>query len=147
MKKVFATLMVLAMITFGNVAVMAQDAAAPAQEEQKVEAPATDTAAVAEEAPAAEEEVAEEAAPAEEAGPVALHKTLKTKFIEGGAGFMAATLLCLVFGLALCIERIIYLSLAKTNTKKLLEDVEQALNEKGVEAAMEICRNTRGPVA
>ena len=145
MKKVFATLTVLAMITFGNVAVMAQDAAAPAKEEVKQEVPATDTAAVVEEAPA-EEEVAP-AQEAEAAGPVALHKTLKTKFIEGGAGFMAATLLCLVFGLALCIERIIYLSLSKTNTKKLLADIEAALKKGGVEAALEVCRNTRGPVA
>ncbi|MBR3407998.1 MAG: MotA/TolQ/ExbB proton channel family protein [Paludibacteraceae bacterium] len=146
MKKVFATLTVLAMITFGNVAVMAQDAAAPAQEEVKQEAPATDTAAV-EAAPVAEEEapVAEEAAETEKAEP--LHKVLKTKFIEGGAGFMAATLLCLVFGLALCIERIIYLSLSKTNTKKLLADIEAALKKGGIEAALEVCRNTRGPVA
>ncbi len=146
MKKLLATLTVLAMITFGNVAVMAQDApAAPAQEEVKQEVPATDTAAVEEEAPAQEETVA----PAEEATaePPALHKTLKTKFIEGGAGFMAATLLCLVFGLALCIERIIYLSLSKTNTKKLLEEIEAALKKGGVNAALEVCRNTRGPVA
>ncbi|MBQ0136486.1 MAG: MotA/TolQ/ExbB proton channel family protein [Bacteroidales bacterium] len=140
MKKVFATLTVLAMLTFGSVAVMAQEEAQAAPEateqvqEQAVEA----------EAPAA----VEEAAPAEEdGGLVALHKTLKTKFIEGGAGFMAATLLCLVFGLALCIERIIYLSLSKTNTKALLADIEKALNEKGLEAALEVCRNTRGPVA
>ncbi len=145
MKKLLATLTVLAMITFGNVAVMAQDAAAPAQEEVKQEVPATDTAAVVEEAPA-EEEVAP-AEEAEAAGPAALHKTLKTKFIEGGAGFMAATLLCLVFGLALCIERIIYLSLSKTNTKKLLDDIEAALKKGGIEAALEVCRNTRGPVA
>ena len=145
MKKVFATLTVLAMITFGNVAVMAQDAAAPAQEEVKQEAPATDTAAV-EAAPVAEEEApVAEAADAEKAEP--LHKVLKTKFIEGGAGFMAATLLCLVFGLALCIERIIYLSLSKTNTKKLLADIEAALKKGGIEAALEVCRNTRGPVA
>lgn len=145
MKKVFATLTVLAMITFGNVAVMAQDAAAPAQEEVKQEAPATDTAAVA--AEEVVEEVAEAAETEEAGGPVALHKTLKTKFIEGGAGFMAATLLCLVFGLALCIERIIYLSLSKTNTKKLLDDIEAALKKGGIEAALEVCRNTRGPVA
>ena len=145
MKKVFATLTVLAMITFGNVAVMAQDAAAPAQEEVKQEAPATDTAAV-EAAPVAEEEApVAEAADAKKAEP--LHKVLKTKFIEGGAGFMAATLLCLVFGLALCIERIIYLSLSKTNTKKLLADIEAALKKGGIEAALEVCRNTRGPVA
>ena len=119
---------------------MAQEEAAEAAGTEQI---AEDEATVAEEAAVA---VVEEAAE-EDGGLVALHKALKTKFIEGGAGFMAATLLCLVFGLALCIERIIYLSLAKTNTKKLLEDVEQALNEKGVEAAMEICRNTRGPVA
>ena len=143
MKKVFATLTVLAMLTFGSVAVMAQEEAQAAPEateqvqEQAVEA----------EAPAAVEAV-EEAAPAEEdGGLVALHKTLKTKFIEGGAGFMAATLLCLVFGLALCIERIIYLSLSKTNTKALLADIENALKTKGLDAALEVCRNTRGPVA
>jgi biopolymer transport protein ExbB len=138
MKKVFATLTVFAMLGFGGVAVMAQDEAAPAVETEQIaqeEAPAQDVAP----AVAADE--------AEEGGLVALHKALKTKFIEGGAGFMAATLLCLVFGLALCIERIIYLSLSKTNTKKLLEDVEKALNEKGIEAALDICRNTRGPVA
>lgn len=137
MKKLFATLTVVAMLAFGaSATVMAQDAAAPAAET---------TEQVDEQTPA--EEVTEEA-PAEEAtGLVALHKTLKTKFIEGGAGFMAATLLCLVFGLALCIERIIYLSLSKTNTKALLANVEKALAEGGVEAAKEVCRNTRGPVA
>ena len=139
MKKIFATLTVLAMFSFGSVAVMAQDAAeaAPVAEEVTV-----DSAAV--EAPVVAEEVAE----VEEAsGLVALHKTLKTKFIEGGAGFMAATLICLVFGLALCIERIIYLSLSKTNTKALLAEVEAALKNGGIEAALEVCRNTRGPVA
>ena len=143
MKKVFATLTVLAMLTFGSVAVMAQEEAqaAPEATEQVQEQAAEVEASAAVEA-------VEEAAPAEEdGGLVALHKTLKTKFIEGDAGFMAATLLCLVFGLALCIERIIYLSLSKTNTKALLADIENALKTKGVDAALEICRNTRGPVA
>ena len=141
MKKVFATLTVLAMLSFGSVAVMAQEEAAPAAEttEQVVEEEVA--AEVAEVAEVAAEEVAEEG------GLEALHKALKTKFIEGGAGFMAATLLCLVFGLALCIERIIYLSLAKTNTKKLLANVEAALNNGGMEKALDVCRNTRGPVA
>ena len=139
MKKIFATLTVLAMFSFGSVAVMAQDAAEAAPVAEEVtEAPA------AEEAPAVE---AEEVVEAEEGAIVALHKTLKTKFIEGGAGFMAATLICLVFGLALCIERIIYLSLSKTNTKALLAEVEKALKNGGIEAALEVCRNTRGPVA
>lgn len=141
MKKVFATLTVLAMFAFNGVAVMAQDAtdAAPAAEEQVTEASAAVETVAVEEAPAAPE--------AEEGGLAALHKTLKTKFIEGGAGFMAATLLCLVFGLALCIERIIYLSLSKTNTKALLAKIEEALNKGGIEAALDVCRNTRGPVA
>ena len=138
MKKVFATLTVLAMLTIGSAAVFAQEAAV--EEAAAVEnVVATDTVAV--------EETVEEAAPAEESALVALHKTLKTKFIAGGAGFMAATLLCLVFGLALCIERIIYLSLSKTNTKVLLANVEEALKAGGIEAALEVCRNTRGPVA
>jgi len=75
------------------------------------------------------------------------HQILKEKFIEGGPGFMAIILLCLIFGLALAIERIIYLNLSTTNTKKLLTKVEKALIEEGVNAAKEICKNTRGPVA
>ena len=145
MKKIFLTLTVMAMLTFGGVAAMAQEAEAPAQEATEQVAENEEAAAV--EAEAVEAEVEEVAAPQEDGGVVALHKTLKTKFIEGGAGFMAATLLCLVFGLALCIERIIYLSLSKTNTKALLADIEEALKNGGIEAALEVCRNTRGPVA
>ena len=76
-----------------------------------------------------------------------LHKQIKVKFIEGGPGFMGIVLLCLILGLAIAIERIIYLNLASTNTNKLLLSVEEALNQGGVEAAKEVCRNTRGPVA
>ena len=138
MKKLFATFTVIAMLAFGGVAVAQEAEAAPAAEAAVEQ---VDENAVA--AP-----VEEVAAPAEEAtGLVALHKTLKTKFIEGGAGFMALTLVTLVFGLALCIERIIYLSLSKTNTKVLLAKIEEALNKKGIDAALEVCRETRGPVA
>ncbi|MFC2151403.1 MotA/TolQ/ExbB proton channel family protein [Bacteroidota bacterium] len=76
-----------------------------------------------------------------------LHKQIKVKFIEGGPGFMGVVLLCLILGLAIAIERIIYLNLASTNTNKLLVAVEDALNQGGVEAAKEVCRNTKGPVA
>jgi len=72
---------------------------------------------------------------------------LKKRFIEGGPGFMGIVLLCLILGLAIAIERIIYLNLATTNTKKLAQNVEDALNSGGVEAAKEVCRNTKGPVA
>lgn len=74
-------------------------------------------------------------------------QTLKEKFIEGGALFMGIVLLALILGLALCIERIVYLNMATTNTDALLEEIESALNSGGIEAAKEVCRNTRGPVA
>ena len=75
------------------------------------------------------------------------HAALKQKFIEAGAAFMSFVILCLIFGLAIAIERVIYLNLASTNTKKLIVSVEDALNNGGVEAAKEVCRNTRGPIA
>ena len=85
-----------------------------------------------------------EAAVVEEGG---IHKELKTKFIEGDAGFMSLPAIALVIGLAFCIERIVYLSLAEVNTKKLLGKIEDALKAGDVEGAKEIARNTRGPVA
>lgn len=72
---------------------------------------------------------------------------LKQRFIEGGPGFMGIVLLCLILGLAISIERIIYLNLSTTNSKKLIKDVEDALASGGVNAAKEVCRNTAGPVA
>lgn len=84
------------------------------------------------------------AAAAEEAG---FTQQLKKRFIEGGPGFMGVILLCLILGLAVAIERIIFLNLSTTNTKKLARNVEDALNHGGVEEAKEVCRNTRGPVA
>ena len=85
-----------------------------------------------------------EAAVVEEGG---IHKELKTKFIEGDAGFMALPAIALVIGLAFCIERIVYLSLAEVNAKKLLSNLEAALEKGDVEGAKTIARNTRGPVA
>ncbi|MBD1259636.1 MotA/TolQ/ExbB proton channel family protein [Maribacter polysiphoniae] len=74
-------------------------------------------------------------------------QVLKEMFITGGAGFMGIVLLCLILGLAVAIERIIYLNMATTNTTKLKQQVEDALASGGVEAAKEVCRNTKGPVA
>ena len=85
-----------------------------------------------------------EAAVVEEGG---IHKELKTKFIEGDAGFMALPAIALVIGLAFCIERIVYLSLAEVNAKKLMGKIEGALEKGDVEGAKTIARNTRGPVA
>ena len=75
------------------------------------------------------------------------HQVLKERFIEGGAGFMGIVLLCLILGLAVAIERIIFLNLATTNTKRLVRQVEEAMETGGPEAAKEVCRNTKGPVA
>lgn len=75
------------------------------------------------------------------------HQVLKQRFIEGGPFFMGIVLLTLILGLAIAIERIIYLNMASTNTDKLVGSVEEALNSGGVEAAKEVCRNTKGPVA
>ena len=74
-------------------------------------------------------------------------QVLKEQFIQGGPAFMGIVLLCLILGLAVAIERIIYLNMATTNTAKLRTEVEEALASGGVEAAKELCRNTKGPVA
>ena len=141
MKKLFAIVAVLGMFTFGATQVFAQDA---------VEAAPVDTVQSSEEAVAEAPAEVEAPAPAEvvEAEESAgVHKSLKTKFIEGGAEFMALVAVAMVIGLAFCVERIIYLSMAKVNTKKLMEAIAEALNANDVERAKEICRNTSGPVA
>lgn len=156
MKKIFATLAILGAMTFGLTSnVLAQDDEFFQEESEQVVEEAAEAAPAAEEvAPAAAPAAAPVAAPAVPAQEqpaveeeVSMFKALKIKFIEGDAFFMSFVALCLIIGLALCIERIIYLSLAATNTKKLLEKVEAALDERDPEKAKEICRNTRGPIA
>ena len=136
MKKVFSMLTLVAVFFF-RAATVAVAEEAPAAEAVVEEAAAEESVVVAEEV-VAEEVVAEE---------VGMHQALKTKFIEGGAGFMSTVAFCLILGLALCVERIIYLGLASVDSGKLLRKVRSAWDEGGVEAAMEVCRNTRGPVA
>ncbi|MBO7623454.1 MAG: MotA/TolQ/ExbB proton channel family protein, partial [Bacteroidales bacterium] len=129
MKKFFMILAAISVLAVSANNIYAQDeAAAPAQEE----------------AVAPAEEVSAPAAAAEE---TPLNQALKTKFIEGGAGFMSLIIICLIIGLALSIERILYLTFAKTNTQKLLASVESALAECGIEKAKDVCSKTRGPVA
>ncbi|QQS49939.1 MAG: MotA/TolQ/ExbB proton channel family protein [Bacteroidota bacterium] len=135
MKKLFAFLAVMGILFFGvSNTLNAQDEPTTQDTTQAVE-----QAPVVETAPVVAEEEAELPAP--------LHQQFKSKFIQGGPLFMAPILLCLIFGLAIAIERIIYLNLASTNTEKLLLKIEAALNEGGIEAGKEVCRNTRGPVA
>ena len=134
MKKVFAIFSIVAIFTLGiTVNVKAQEPAAEVIEEVTEEAAVTEEVV---EAPASEM--------VEEQG---MHKALKQKFIEGDAMWMAPIAFALILGLALSIERIIYLSLSSTNTKKLLVRLDEAWEKEGIEAAMEVCRNTRGPVA
>jgi biopolymer transport protein ExbB len=106
-------------------------------------ATATDSAATAVEA-TVEAAPAEEAAAEEEAS---FHQVLKDQFIAGGVEYMWPILICMILGLAISIERIITLNLATTNTKKLLENIEGALSKGGVDEALKLTRNTRGPVA
>ena len=143
MKKLFAFVAVLMMLGFvASINALAQDEPVDTTAvEQVADSAATDIVAAVEE----EGVTVGDEAELEEGGE--LHKKIKAKFIEGGASFMGALLLTLIFGLALAIERIIYLNLATTNTRKLLDNVETALESGGVDAAKEICRDTRGPVA
>lgn len=75
------------------------------------------------------------------------HQSLKTKFIEGNAGFMSLVALALIIGLAFCIERILYLSLSEINAKKFMARLDEMIAEDNVEGAKILCRETRGPVA
>lgn len=141
MKKLFAILAIFGVVSFGMTSnVLAQDG-------EVVEEPTSEAAAPAPAEPAAPAAQAPSEQTAEPQEEVSMFKALKIKFIEGGAGFMACVALCLIIGLALCIERIIYLSLAATDTKKLLSGVEDSLENGDVESAIERCRNTRGPIA
>ena len=140
MKKLFAVIAMLGVFAFGATqSMMAQeDSAAVVTDSVAVDSAAVDTAAVAETEAPAEEPAVEQ---------VSIHKELKTKFIEGDAGFMSLVAIALVFGLAFCIERIIYLSLAEINSKKLMAEIEEKLKAGDLEGAKNICRDTRGPVA
>ena len=74
-------------------------------------------------------------------------QTLKEKFIEGDWFFMSFVLICLILGLAFCIERIITLNIATTNTDALLSRIDEKLADGDTEGAKEVCRATPGPTA
>ena len=76
-----------------------------------------------------------------------MHQVLMQKFLEGGWAWMLPILVCLVIGLAIAIERILFLTFSNINSKKFIAKVEDALNKNGIEAAKEVCRNTKGPIA
>lgn len=124
MKKIFAIVSIVALLSISTATTYAQDAAAvPAATEQTVDASS------------------------ENMGGQPMHQALKQKFMEGGVMWMSPILLCLILGLAIIIERVIYLNLSTVNTKKLLKKLEDSLASGGIEAAKQVCRDTRGPVA
>ncbi len=145
MKKLFAFIAVIGMLNFGaSFNVVAQDETAETTEATVDTQDEMTEEVVAEEV---EEAVVEETVVEEEVESTSFHAVVKKQFIQGGAMFMSFVLLTLILGLALCIERIIYLNMSTTNTKKLIASLEEALNNGGVDAAKEVCRNTRGPIA
>ena len=131
-------LSVVGIMSFATVNVYAQEPEAAATEqvaEEAVEATeAVEGEATEAEAPAIDEET--------EIPGVPFHQAIKQKVIEGGVLWMTPVLLCLIIGLAVAIERILYLSFSKINSKKFIAKFEEALNNGGIEAAKEVARNT-----
>ena len=145
MRKLFALLFVFGLAVFSFSALYAQE---------------TDEQATSEESTVSEEATMEEAAPMEEApAPVAAssesssdeevsgYQVMKRYFIDGDWRFMSFVLVCLILGLAFCIERIITLNIATTNTDKLLKKINDNLANGDVNGAMEVCKATPGPTA
>ena len=143
MKKVIALMSVIGLLAFTNLNSVAQDAAAATDPAAQTEITDDSAAVAAEEAVA--EPVAAVADEVEESK--SFHEVLKEKYIQGGAGWMTPVLLCLILGMALVIERIIYLNMATTNVDALLGGIEDNVKKGDYNAAKELCRNTRGPVA
>ena len=144
MKKLFAIIAMVAVCSFGaTTSVMAQEESAATEQTDTaaVDTAAVDTAAVD---TAAEADVA---APVVEEENEGIFKVLKVKFIEGDAGFMSLVAIALVLGLAFCIERVIYLSLAQINTRKCVADLAALVAAGKINEAIAMCKNTRGPVA
>ncbi len=135
MKKLLAILAFVGVLAFGSSASYAQtDTSATATDTVSAQSTSEVTEVAAEEVATAAEEVT-------------FHQAVKDYFIQGGPPYMWPILFCMVFGLAISIERIITLNMATTNTKKLLTSIEDALAKGGVEAAKDVTKNTRGPIA
>jgi len=128
MRKLLALLLVLSLAVFSGTAVYAQDDATTT----------TETAAQAQADDAATLDADE--------GPTG-YQVLKKYFIDGDWRFMSFVLICLILGLAFCIERIITLNIATTNTDKLLARIDENLKTGDVDGAMEVCKSTQGPTA
>jgi biopolymer transport protein ExbB len=133
MKKLFALIAIFCTVSFGSLSLTY------AQDSQPTDSAATTATETPAEAPAEDA-----AAPVKEVG---FRQQMKDKFIEGGYEFMVPILLVLILGIALSIERIIYLNMSAINTQKFLKNIEGALNSGGIEAAKNVCRASSGPIA
>ena len=147
MKKVLSSVALAAALMFGNAAMANQTADFSSERIEIVTADqaSAQTVQLAQNDPADSKGAAtKDEKPAAEEGFVYI---MKDYFLQGGPLFMGVVLICLILGMALAIERVIYLNISTINTKKFLQDVEDALRSGGVESAKDVCRNTRGPIA
>ncbi len=153
MKKLLSLIAVFTMLSFGasNYAIAQDDAAkgdsTVVENNDSTATAATDSTAKEETTQVADKSTENASTDDAAVEDKPIHQVIKEKFIEGGPEFMSVVLLTLILGLSIAIERIIYLNLSTTNTEKLLSKIEDALNNGGIDAAKEVCRNTRGPVA
>ena len=138
MKKRLSTLTLLLIISLINISVIAQDSVANTDSINNTETNINESS---------DDQNAKNNTDEDSITEETFHQIIKQKFMEGGPEFMGIVLLCLILGLALSIERIIYLNMATINSDKLLNDVESALKDGGVDSAKEVCRNTKGPIA
>ena len=152
MKKTISSFAIAALLTFGFAFTSAAqgdvnegDNLEMVMEEGEGEAAEDTVPSIAEEAQ--EMDDASTTAASEEKKELSFVQGLKQKYIEGDPFWMTPVLICLIIGLALSIERIVYLNLSTINTKVFLDEVETALKNGGVEAAKDVCRNSRGPIA
>ena len=144
MRKLLALLLVLGFASLTTPMAFAQE---EQPEAAQVEETTPDTNAQAADQPVAPvEETTPAPAEEEKEGPTGF-QVLKEKFIEGNWQFMSTVLICLILGLAFCIERIITLNIATTNTDKLLSRIDENLKKGDVDGAMEVCKSTQGPTA
>lgn len=142
MKKLFSLFALAALLSVQQpMATLAQTSEAAEQQTEGVDEPTdepTTTEVAAQQLTATEETQAEQPS---------FHQFVLEKFIEGGVEFMSIILICLILGLAISIERIIYLNLNSTNTKRLVENIEEALKTGGTDAALKVAQEDRGAVA
>ena len=144
MRKLLALLLIMGLAVFSANVAYAQDADTTSMEADTAAAEDAAMDEMAEEpaAPAADDAGVESTAPS-----LSGYQILKKYFIDGDWRFMSFVLICLILGLAFCIERIITLNIATTNTDKLLSRIDETLKAGDVDGAKEICKSTPGPTA